>query len=132
MSSDSPNVLPDLGSLHRHAIWESILLTIKLAERGVLPSNVPATLASGPPAVATAPEVQAAANDNMVVTDGIAQTIATPVLPAGPDEPAGSKNAKALNHITASLPTTLNHFFQGRTHNLGFFFHTSHTEHSAG
>ncbi|KAK1218494.1 E3 ubiquitin-protein ligase tom1 [Marasmius sp. AFHP31] len=120
MSNTSPQVVSDLGSLHRVSIWENIILKKGLSDEGIELPRTP-----GSPSLEGTPEhtnvdlpeqngpggPSSALNGN--TTDGIGPTPAatppkeTPVK-VGPRE----NNALALKHLTHGLPSALAPFFQ--------------------
>lgn len=116
MGSGSPDVVPDLGALHRACIWENIFLKAGLTARGIdtLPSPVSSPLEQSP----ARPSVPLPEADGASSTNGVQGESTT--TPVSPPQPSASKqggtqelNAKALKHLTHGLPSTLAPFFQG-------------------
>ncbi|KAJ7287510.1 hypothetical protein C8J57DRAFT_1707813 [Mycena rebaudengoi] len=92
MSNTTPQVVKDLGSLHRATVWENIVLKAGLVSKGI---DIAATPSSSP--LEATPEQ------------------ATIPLPDPEDPKQGSSrhhNATALKHLTHGLPSSLAPFFQ--------------------
>ncbi|KAJ3911333.1 hypothetical protein F5877DRAFT_86126 [Lentinula edodes] len=102
MISTTPQVIADLGSLHRAGIWENIVLKAALAAKGI---EVYQTPIQGPSVPASAPN---GAVENGASTSTSTPTKETHTRHAGPKE----FNATALKHITHGIPTALSPFFQ--------------------
>jgi len=119
MSNTSPQVVSDLGSLHRASIWENIILKVGLASKGidVLPTPTSSPLEGSPDQEAVPlPEADGAATTNGA--NGIQpETSAVPSSSPRKDAPKQDGpcevNAAALKHLTHGLPTCLAPFFQG-------------------
>jgi E3 ubiquitin-protein ligase HUWE1 len=120
MSNTSPQVVSDLGSLHRASIWENIILKVGLASKGidVLPTPTSSPLEGSPDqANISLPETDGAATTNG--TDAV-QPEASAVPSSSPQKDVpkldGPRelNAAALKHLTRGLPTSLAPFFQGK------------------
>jgi E3 ubiquitin-protein ligase HUWE1 len=116
MSNTTPQVVKDLGSLHRATVWENIVLKAGLVSKGI---DIAATPSSSPleatPEQATIPlpdpEVATIGGTNGVQPE----TNSTPT-PSPEDPKQGSSrhhNATALKHLTHGLPSSLAPFFQG-------------------
>ncbi|KAJ3900167.1 hypothetical protein F5879DRAFT_887267 [Lentinula edodes] len=119
MTSTTPQVIADLGSLHRAGIWENIVLKAALAAKGIevyqTPSASPLDQSpnhrtidlpvQGPSVPASAPN---GAVENGASTSTSTPTKETHTRHAGPKE----FNATALKHITHGIPTALSPFFQ--------------------
>ncbi|KAJ7579230.1 hypothetical protein C8J56DRAFT_339945 [Mycena floridula] len=121
MSKMSPQVIADLGSLHRATMWENLTLKAALTDKGIEVAQTPAAspLAGSPdqPTVplpdtegATIPSANAAPNgDGAISSEG--PTAPSPSKenskPLGPRE----HNAAALKHWTHNLPGSLSPFF---------------------
>lgn len=118
MNNTSPQVVADLGTLHRASIWENIVLNVGLVSKGIdlqpTPSfspmetspsasaiNLPNTegVSTG---VGSANGVQPeASSSNLLVKQGTKQ------------DGSQDQNAAALKHLTHGLPGALAPFFQG-------------------
>jgi E3 ubiquitin-protein ligase HUWE1 len=118
MTNLSPEVLRNLGSLHRATIWENIILNVGLTSKGIdIKPTPPASPVNGSPN-------QSAANlpdsDNTAPTavntdaEGTARR-QTPVSPTPKSTGPRQQNSVALKHITHGLPGALAPFFQGNT-----------------
>jgi len=124
--SDGASVLADLGALHRACIWENITLKADLTKRGLLPGRtVDMTTTSSTSDSPTATQADNnATNAQTAELLGETGTIAAvPGLEQLAQEQKGKeetkkespaqRNAKALKHIVAEIPTALTPFFQG-------------------
>ncbi|KAK0485978.1 hypothetical protein IW261DRAFT_1662959 [Armillaria novae-zelandiae] len=121
MSNTAPQVVKDLGALHRTSIWENIVLKVGLAAKGIdvlqTPSlspleRSPDQLAVGLPD-ASGPTTSAATNGAVDDAQSGAPASSTTKEPEIPK--AGSPrehNATALKHLTHGLPSSLAPFFQ--------------------
>jgi E3 ubiquitin-protein ligase HUWE1 len=125
MSNMSPQVIADLGSLHRVCIWENIVLNDGLKSKGISLTRSPR-----PPTSAldgrnvgrsnvNLPENDESDNSNELngdlnSPDG-AEAMLTASSPSGPLRLSGprEKNSAALKHLTNGLPSSLSPFFQG-------------------
>ncbi|KAF7315636.1 hypothetical protein MIND_00079100 [Mycena indigotica] len=114
MSSTRPEVITDLGALHRAAIWENIVLKEGLILKGIemvpTPSSSPL---EGSPEQTTRvlPNVDAVSTtaiESGAQMDEISRTSSSPTAKEG----NRSKNAAALKHLTHGLPNSLATFFQ--------------------
>ncbi|KAJ3855492.1 hypothetical protein EV368DRAFT_72228 [Lentinula lateritia] len=119
MTSTTPQVIADLGSLHRAGIWENIVLKAALAAKGIEVYQTPGASpldqspnhrtidlpVQGPSVPASAPN---GAVENGASTSTSTPTKETHTRHAGPKE----FNATALKHITHGIPTALSPFFQ--------------------
>ncbi len=124
MTSITPQVVKDLGALHRTSIWENIVLKMGLAAKGIdVERSPPLSLEGSPdqPAVGL-PEnnghsTSATANGAIDgVTEDANPTAATSTpKESGLPKAATSRenNATALKHMTNGLPSALAPFFQG-------------------
>ncbi len=116
MNSIPPQVLADLGALHRASLWENIILQPSLSSKGIELPSTPLPLAEeGSPGVAT---TSAPATDGTVAgvtSDVNASAGTTNPRPGQATKHQGSRawNASALKHITHGLPNALAPFFQG-------------------
>ncbi|KAF9268895.1 hypothetical protein L218DRAFT_977318 [Marasmius fiardii PR-910] len=135
MSNTSPQVVSDLGSLHRVSIWENIILKKGLSGVGIeLPRTPGSASLEGSPDHANIdlPDQNgllpnsAALNGN---TDG--QTSTPPSVTPPKETPMKSgpreHNATALKHLTHGLPSALAPFFQAMVK----MFHSRRTPDSA-
>ncbi|KAF7321292.1 hypothetical protein MKEN_00649200 [Mycena kentingensis (nom. inval.)] len=128
MSSTSPEVIKQLGALHRATIWENIVLKEGLVSKGIEVASSPlSSPLEGTPEQTTAPlpdsdvpaETSAAPAVNGVQTEE--QSTTTTAANTPPPQPAaaapavttsGHHNAAALKHLTQGLPNSLAPFFQ--------------------
>ncbi|KAJ4483401.1 hypothetical protein J3R30DRAFT_3834848 [Lentinula aciculospora] len=119
MNSATPQVIADLGSLHRAGIWENIVLKTALASKGIEVYQTPSAspLDQSPnhrtldlPDQGTSMPVS---TPNGAVENEASTLISTPAK-ATCTKHAGPKefNATALKHITHGIPTALSPFFQ--------------------
>ena len=116
MSEPSQDIVPDLGTLHRVCILENILLKAGLGSRGIdAATSSESSPLEGSPFRETVPSTE---NDPVVTTNGVSPepTEPSPALKAASEMPDGPRehNAKALKHLTHSLPSALAPFFQGQ------------------
>lgn len=112
--SDTSDILPDIGALHRACIWENIVLKSALSARGVnISRNNQGSLSEGISLPGQATEssnetdLGSALPDSDHSPDEAKSTEG--VKKDGPQE----RNAKALKHIATQIPTSLTPFFQG-------------------
>jgi E3 ubiquitin-protein ligase HUWE1 len=124
MGRSSPEIIPDLGALHRACVWENIVLKKHLASKGLDPSGG----ASDPPlplSVGLEPDMPSLPGE-MAMSNGTvngAETSATGLSPSAQSsaavasdqvkESAHGKNAHALRHIVTQMPAALSPLFQG-------------------
>lgn len=116
MSEPSQDIVPDLGTLHRACILENILLKAGLGSRGIDAATSPeSSPLEGSPFRETAPSAE---NDPAVTTNGVSPEPdeSSPALQLTSEKLDGPRehNAKALKHLTHSLPSALAPFFQGQ------------------
>ena len=129
MTSITPQVVKDLGSLHRASIWENIVLKLGLQAKGLDLSSSPTIsleatpnqLALGLPDGAGVSSAQNAngtvegpaeeSRDSSSAANNSASEPKENDLPKA-DNPRDA-NATALKHITNGLPSSLAPFFQG-------------------
>jgi E3 ubiquitin-protein ligase HUWE1 len=116
MSNTTPEVVKDLGSLHRATIWENIVLKAGLISKGI---DIAATPSSSPleatPEQTTIPLPDPDATA-MISSNGVQQEAAPNPTPFSEDSKPDSHrqhNATALKHLTHGLPSSLAPFFQG-------------------
>lgn len=120
MANTSPQVIADLGALHRASIWENILLKKGLVAKGIDIASTPAVsprdgngnTIPAPPADngdEVTPPVESASAD-------VQNEEETP-LPNPPTTRPPSvrdQNAAVVKHLTHGLPGSLAPFFQGQ------------------
>lgn len=116
MNSTTPQVITDLGSLHRASIWENIVLKAALTAKGIEVIETPAAspLDQSPnQQTLELPEQESSmsvSTPNGVVDD----STPTPAKePSAKREGPREFNAAALKHLAHGLPTALAPFFQG-------------------
>jgi E3 ubiquitin-protein ligase HUWE1 len=114
-ASDVDGLIPALGALHRHSIWEHLNLSRQLNAKGLgnlgqpsteqsaalqerSPSDSPVDVFGAPPQVSAGQTNAAAPPEN--ATDAI-------------EDDSVKQNAKALMHVASELPKTLKNFFTG-------------------
>ncbi|KAJ7462340.1 hypothetical protein B0H11DRAFT_2175426 [Mycena galericulata] len=115
MGSTTPEVVKDLGSLHRATIWENIVLKAGLISKGIdiaaTPSSSPLEATPEQTAIPLPdPEAAAGTSQNGVQLE----TVSNPV-PLSSDMKQHSsrhQNATAVKHLTHGLPSSLAPFFQ--------------------
>ncbi|KAK7472586.1 E3 ubiquitin-protein ligase tom1 [Stygiomarasmius scandens] len=123
MNHTSPQVVTDLGSLHRASVWENIALKVGLQAKGIhvvqTPSPSPLERSPDRPVIELPEQNGAGAasgsNAPNGAADGPAETppIATPAKEAPTkQETPREHNATALKHLTHGLPGALAPFFQ--------------------
>ncbi|KAI3618920.1 ubiquitin-protein ligase [Moniliophthora roreri] len=137
MSNTSPQVVIDLGSLHRSSIWENIVLKKGLAAKGIeIPqspgssspeaspdrANIDLPDQNGPVSHNATNTVNGNASDGQNTTPAPTPAKETPTK-TGPRE----QNASALKHLTHGLPSALAPFFQAMVK----MFHSRRTLDSA-
>ncbi|KAF9029021.1 hypothetical protein BDZ89DRAFT_1101623 [Hymenopellis radicata] len=123
MTSITPQVVKDLGALHRTSIWENIVLKMGLAAKGIdVERSPPLSLEGSPdqPAVGL-PESNGHSTSTTAngAVDGVAED-ANPTATTSPPKESGlpktatsrENNATALKHMTNGLPSALAPFFQ--------------------
>ncbi|KAJ7770214.1 hypothetical protein DFH07DRAFT_269298 [Mycena maculata] len=114
MSSTTPEVVKDLGSLHRATIWENIVLKAGLISKGI---DIAATPSSSP-LEATPEQTTIPLPDNEAVAmtspNGVQpETVSNPAPSSGGIKHDGRQhNATAIKHLTHGLPSSLAPFFQ--------------------
>ncbi|KAJ6625623.1 hypothetical protein B0H10DRAFT_1782772 [Mycena sp. CBHHK59/15] len=115
MSNTAPQVVTDLGSLHRAAIWENIVLKAGLVSKGI---DIVATPSPSPleatPEQATIPLPDPAAATISSPNGVQPETSSNPTPSSGESKQDDSRqhNATALKHLTHGLPSSLAPFFQ--------------------
>jgi hypothetical protein len=129
-SPGSPEIMADLGALHRASIWENILMTTAMISTGI---DVLSTPSVSP--LERSPERGAVP---LPEADGVTPNgVASGVLDSTPsrsDQPKQDgpreNNAKALKHLAHGLPSSLAPFFQGNVLPPLWFFLSSSLPHS--
>lgn len=119
MTNTSPQVVVDLGALHRASIWENVILNAGLASKGI---DLQATPSFSP--METSPNTSAI---NLPEAEGMVSTSAGTANGVQPEAGHSNllvkettkhngyrdQNAAALKHLTHGLPSALAPFFQG-------------------
>lgn len=109
-STESPDFLVDLGTLHRSFVWETMVLKTALDEKGaeksrsVTPTGDELLSLNHPPEPFQAP------------TPATATATATASAPKSDTKVSNSArdhNAKVLRHLATAIPSALAPFFQG-------------------
>ncbi|GLB37041.1 putative protein with domain of Unknown Function (DUF913) [Lyophyllum shimeji] len=118
MNNMSPEVITDLGCLHRAGIWENIALNVGLVSRGITVKSTPPSSPFGrtpnhstthlSDLDGTANGVHGAASIPNVEREHAEPPSVPPSKPEGPRE----QNSAALKHLTHGLPSALAPFFQ--------------------
>ncbi|KAJ7218040.1 hypothetical protein GGX14DRAFT_495423 [Mycena pura] len=115
MSNTTPEVVKDLGSLHRATIWENIVFKAGLVAKGIDVASTP----SSSPLEGTPEQSSIPLPDSEGTTSASANGIQPEAVPGppptSPDSNQGSSrqhNATALKHLTHGLPSSLAPFFQ--------------------
>lgn len=122
MGPELMNIVPTMGALYRHSIWENLNLSRELNANGLghlgRISNVPSPGQTTPrePELGTVNTEQRNVDEDSPRVDLPSRTAAFDV-----DSPAVKLNAKALSHIASELPKTLKNFFTGMSHILPRF-----------
>ncbi|KAF7288667.1 hypothetical protein HMN09_01372700 [Mycena chlorophos] len=120
MSSTTPEVIKDLGALHRAVIWENIALKEGLVAKGIeLASSPSPSPLEGTPEQSNAPlpDVDGDApaptlNGSESQIDEVSPTPPSAPTPAVKEGSQQHKNALALKHLSHGLPNSLAPFFQ--------------------
>jgi E3 ubiquitin-protein ligase HUWE1 len=117
MGRGSPEIIPDLGSLHRACIWENIVLKKELLNQGVSATSALTPLAGSDPSVAAASAVAQVAESAGVNDEVIASLSGAPAPTSDSKNDAKdtprAKNAQALRHVVTQVPAALAPLFQG-------------------
>lgn len=108
----SPDIIPELGALHRAFIWENIVFKTSLVDKGMhISASTVNTPDEGTP-------------DPMALLNGDAENLG--IVPEEPSEVNADKgygstsdrpeenNAKSLKHIVGQVSNSLTPFFQGK------------------
>ncbi|KAK7053298.1 E3 ubiquitin-protein ligase tom1 [Paramarasmius palmivorus] len=137
MSNTSPQVVIDLGSLHRTSLWENIVLKKGFATEGIDVPQSPGS--SSPDASPDRPNIDLPDQNGSVSRnvgnvlngsspDGPSTTAsATPAKETPAKTGPRERNAVALKHLTHGLPSALAPFFQAMVK----MFHSRRTLDSA-
>lgn len=115
MGPGSPDVVADLGSLHRASIWENVLMKAGFAERGINPTNSSDVFPPGEsPTGGSVPLPEA---EILATTNGAQPNLADPNTSGFQvqvkQDTVQVLNAAALKHVATGLPNALAPFFQG-------------------
>lgn len=132
MNSTAPEMISDLGTLHRASIWENIVFNAGLIAKGIDLASAPTEQLEGlntpldfdaldqdegtvlpppppPAAAATAPNGDEPRSET---TEASAAPAAPSQTPSQPEHRI--TNAAAIKHLTHGLPNILAPFFQGK------------------
>ncbi|KIK67399.1 hypothetical protein GYMLUDRAFT_37513 [Collybiopsis luxurians FD-317 M1] len=116
MTSTTPQVIADLGSLHRASIWENIVLKAALSAQGIEVTQTPSASPLGQSPNhrhVELPEqgssLSVSAPNGAVENDS---STPTPTPTASKNNGPKGHNATALKHLTHGLPAALSPFFQ--------------------
>jgi E3 ubiquitin-protein ligase HUWE1 len=118
MSSTAPDIIADLGALHRASIWENIILKDGLTSNGmdVLNSLDASPLERSPDRSSIHFPEDASTTANLGQLEPSNESNESPPTSKKnepkEDSPRGH-NAQALKHLTHGLPSSLGPFFQG-------------------
>ncbi|KAG6810921.1 hypothetical protein H0H92_009816 [Tricholoma furcatifolium] len=122
ISKISPDVLTDLGSLHRASVWENLALNVGLASRGIAVKPTPPSTPLGrTPNPSTThlldgdrDEVFPLVGEVVVADDEqeAAPSSSSGAVAASKSDGFREQNATALKHLTHGLPAALTPFFQ--------------------
>jgi E3 ubiquitin-protein ligase HUWE1 len=116
MSNMTPQVVANLGALHRAGVWENIALVVGLSAKGI---NVAQSLTLS---MDTSPEQSTVNLDDLDAstspggTNGVQSASTNTANVPSPDKSLKDpreRNAAALKHLTHGLPNSLAPFFQG-------------------
>lgn len=119
MSNTTPQVIADLGGLHRAGIWENIILKAALIAKGIEVTQTPnASPLDRSPHNQTSELPEPGTSLPISGPNGAVENdTSTPNTPA---KEASTKhdgprdyNATALKHLTHGIPSALAPFFQG-------------------
>lgn len=113
MGRDAPEIIPDLGALHRACVWENIVLKKHL---GTQDTDLPSTTdGNGSDEGGTAaPGTSIAAQDGLAPVTGNSASPTSPKPESTSKSDDGPRNAKALKHIVTQIPAALAPLFQGK------------------
>jgi len=118
MNNMSPQVIADLGSLHRVGVWENIVLNLGLQSKGISLKHSESSALSGRHAGRsgmTLPEGDASVNSELNGDLNPADGAESIIMASVPLKQNGHReqNSAALKHLTHGLPSSLAPFFQG-------------------
>ncbi|PFH51493.1 hypothetical protein AMATHDRAFT_58882 [Amanita thiersii Skay4041] len=119
MSNTSPQVVSDLGSLHRASVWENIVLLAGLSGKGISVAHTPSTSSlevSPDQSTVNLDEIEPTTPNPTGTTNGLpmaSSSAATSVSNRDVSKKdSREQNAAALKHLTHGLPSSLAPFFQ--------------------
>lgn len=117
MGNGSPEIVPDLGSLHRACIWENIVLKKELLSQGVAAPGALASLGGSDPSVTAASAVAQVA-ESAGVSDEVIESLSGSAPDVGEvkndtKDTLRGRNAQALRHVVTQIPAALAPLFQG-------------------
>ncbi|KAF5354781.1 hypothetical protein D9756_005295 [Leucocoprinus leucothites] len=119
MSSCGGKTIPELGALHRAAIWENMVLNVALSTKGIPQSSPVQSPLGATPNMSTANLVEAADSLNTGVSTANGIQPSGDASSSGPetakpkqDETPLARNAAALKYLTHGMPNVLAPFFQ--------------------
>ncbi|KAI0063633.1 hypothetical protein BV25DRAFT_1854068 [Artomyces pyxidatus] len=115
MGRGAPDIIPDLGALHRACIWENVLLKTGLPVQGSdsLATQVATPSSQSPTNAAVALPEQPATATNGAQPESTSSTPTATVEQEAPNpENVRENNAKALRHVANQIPAALSPFFQ--------------------
>lgn len=116
MGNTSPEIVSDLGSLHRASIWENIALKSGLSSKGIdvilTPNASPLEGSPDPPSIAL-PEAGTSTTANGIQPTSSSAEATTPRGNTPKQDGPREQNAQALKHLTHGIPSSLAPFFQG-------------------
>lgn len=120
MGKNAPEIIPDLGTLHRVCVWENVVLKSKLPSKnppGSLAGSLAPLLQSPSATLAQLDGELSAAQTNGAQPQGSSTTPATTPKVEGENKADNSReeNGKALKHLANQIPSILSPFFQGRS-----------------
>src|ERR1700722_2545565 len=116
MGSTSPDIVSDLGALHRATIWENISLKSGLSSKGIDVNITPNTspIERSPDRTSVAlPDTSTSTTANGIQPELPSTEILPPSRPTSKQNHSREQNANALKHLTHSIPGSLAPFFQG-------------------
>jgi E3 ubiquitin-protein ligase HUWE1 len=123
MSSMTPQVVSNLGALHRASVWENIVLAVGLSTEGinVAPSLFPSVdMSSDQPFFGldeldpSSSSIPSSGTNGPPRTSMSADTTPSVQVQEKRQKDSRERNATALKHLTHGLPSSLAPFFQGK------------------
>lgn len=119
MGKNAPEIIPDLGTLHRVCVWENVVLKSKLPSKnpsGSFAGSLAPLLQSPTSTLAQLDGEGSAAQTNGAQPQGSSTTPAATPKAEGEAKPDNSReeNGKALKHLANQIPSILSPFFQGQ------------------